>query len=435
MPTIMRNGVATYVSIQEYNDALAKHRNQVLGIDTNSGKLKHYNVEDLGKIWINGQEFSGMAYQGFSTVNTKTYVEEPKRANDGSIPNINDYDTFVVPRCTINFKYLNIYDYQRLCEAVQSNEFYVEYYDKQFVDSTTGTLLKVKHKMYAEPEEMAKLYNVGTDVFGVLDYDVSFIGTLNDLEEYNVIFDGNGADIFGSPTVYNSSIEYKKGDRVYIEDSVGKRYFEAIWYSNSFKNDEGQIELTNTEYWSKHDLFEYVETSTYEKGNVVYQNIINDKNEQIGRRYYIALQYVTLDSNGKNRPLTDTSYWQMITAKTYNTQTTYSSNKTSSTDTVLGQFALNTDGTEIYEAIYYKETFSGYDPTNTTYWMQLALGEGVKVQWGNSIVVPSPMELFNAPTDKVSNRWSTIPDGTGYIYNPTQSLNVFKNLTLYAIWE
>ena len=165
MPLVMKNGVPTHISVEEYNKQLSKHRKEVLGIDEESGKLRHYTVEDLGKFWINGQEFSGLAYQGLSTVNTKTYVDEPTRSNDGSIPNINDHDTFVVPRMTANLKYFNIQDYQRLCEATMSNEFKVSYYDKQFYDATTDTLQKVTHNMYAEPEEMAKLYNVGADVF------------------------------------------------------------------------------------------------------------------------------------------------------------------------------------------------------------------------------------------------------------------------------
>ena len=83
MPTIMRNGKPTYVSVEEYNRELSQFRKDILKIDENTGKIRHYKVEDLDKVWINGQEFSGMAYQGLLTVNTKTYVEEPTRANDG----------------------------------------------------------------------------------------------------------------------------------------------------------------------------------------------------------------------------------------------------------------------------------------------------------------------------------------------------------------
>lgn len=430
MPTILRNGVPTYISVEKYNEELAKRRKEVLGVNESTSRLESYNVEDLGKIWINGQEFSGMSYQGFSTVNTKTYVEEPSRANDGSIPNINDYDTFVVPRCKINFKYLNIKDYQRLCEAVQSNEFLVSYYDKQFIDPKTGTLLKVEHKMYCEPEEMAKLYNVGTDVFGVLDYEVSFIGTLNDLETFTVTYDGNGGSSVQTPELYDSLKGYKKGDIVYLEDSnKNRRYFQAIYYINSFKG----IDLTNESYWKPHSVSQYSVETEYQKDNIVYEVKTNEDNKT-SYTFYIAVY------NGKftNQPLTDTYYWKPINATKYNNSKTYSSNKISSSDTTnLGNFVYQDvlPTNIIYEAIYYVDTFSGQHPTNTTYWASIT-NEGVSVKWGQSIVIADPLQLFNKPQDFSSAKeWNTSPNGTGYTYKVGQSLNVYKNMTLYAIWE
>lgn len=139
-------------------------------------------VPNLDSVIIAGNEFKGIGYQGLLTVNSKTYVESPTRSNDGSMPNINDHDSFIVPRCKINFKYLKIEDYQRLCRILNSaNEFPVTYYDKEVGDFVT-------HLMYAEPEEMKKIFNVGTYVFGVLDYDVSFIGTLNQRKEMSVTY-------------------------------------------------------------------------------------------------------------------------------------------------------------------------------------------------------------------------------------------------------
>lgn len=139
-------------------------------------------MENMDSIWIGGEEFTGIGYQGLLTVNTKTYVQTPTRANDGSIPNINDHDTFIVPRAKVNFKLFSIEDYQRLCRIITgSNEFTVKYYDKQIGDFVT-------HNMYCEPLEMHKMFNVGTRVIGVLDYEISFIGTLNGLNEYTVIY-------------------------------------------------------------------------------------------------------------------------------------------------------------------------------------------------------------------------------------------------------
>lgn len=450
MPTIMRNGVPTHISIEEYNETLAKHRKEVLGIDENTGKLRHYKVEDLGKIWINGQEFTGMAYQGLLTVNTKTYVEEPTRSNDGSIPNINDYDTFVVPRCKVNFKYFNIEDYRRLCEAVQSNEFTVKYYDKQFNEF-------VLHKMYCEPEEMAKLYNVGTDVFGVLDYEVSFIGTLNDLNTHKVVYDANMGSIKGNPQLYQDGETYSKDSEntddpkyiVYLDtipvDLSKRRYFKAVFYENSFTPEkEGQdtIDITNTKYWLARNLYVYNESTEYNENfaisglesdrEIAYEIVTNEKGEEIGRNYYMAIY----NGSFTGRPFSDNLYWQKISVSKYVRTKTYSSNRVSLSDTTYGNFVIvNDEDTIIYEAVFYNSEFSSFDPTNTKYWAKLPLGTGVDVKWGNSIVVESPETLFNAPSGKSADEWNTSPAGTGYTYYPNQSLNVFRDLTLYAQWK
>lgn len=166
-------------------------------------------VPNLDSIIIAGNEFKGIGYQGLLTVNTKTYVESPSRSNDGSMPNINDHDTFVVPRCKINFKYLKIEDYQRLCRILNSaNEFPVTYYDKESGDFVT-------HMMYVEPEEMKRIFNVGTYVFGVLDYDVSFIGTLNQRQQMTVTYKVSGAS--SSLAVVTTT---EKGNNLYWGDSI-----------------------------------------------------------------------------------------------------------------------------------------------------------------------------------------------------------------------
>ena len=73
---------------------------------------------ELDVVKINGEPFKGIGYNGLLTVNTKTYKTSPVRSGDGSIPNINDYATFIVPRADINFKYMTIEDYQRFCTAI-----------------------------------------------------------------------------------------------------------------------------------------------------------------------------------------------------------------------------------------------------------------------------------------------------------------------------
>lgn len=193
--------------------------------------------EKLDTISIAGQEFKGIGYRGLMTVNSKTYVTEPTRSNDGSIANIDDYATFIVPRCKVNFKYFSIEDYQRLCHILNSaNQFQVTFFDKQFGERRT-------YMMYVEPEEMAKLYNVGSSVIGLLDYEISFIGTLNDLEKFEVSYIVSNLTKKTIPQ-YSSTNTYSKGDVVYsiVEDST--HYYKYTNDTSSSGKD-----LTDEEYW------------------------------------------------------------------------------------------------------------------------------------------------------------------------------------------
>ena len=144
---------------------------------------------------------------GLSSVNTKTYVEEPTRSNDGSIPNINDYETFYVPRVKFNFKFFTIADYMAFCIAVAPNEFNVEYFDKTFG-------MRVSHKMYMEPEELTALFNIETKVIGILDYEVSLIGTNNDMNTYSLSYNINGGGSLISHLVFDIGTTYDPNDIV-----------------------------------------------------------------------------------------------------------------------------------------------------------------------------------------------------------------------------
>ena len=139
----------------------------------------------LTDITINGYVSKG--YSDFACINSKTYVVEPERASDGSIPDINAYQVFYVPRVKISFKYMKIEDYQRFLVAIEPNEFIVSYFDYTKGDT-------VYHKMYCEPQELEKLHSHRLEILGVLNKEISLIGTLNSLETYALTYMANGGN-------------------------------------------------------------------------------------------------------------------------------------------------------------------------------------------------------------------------------------------------
>lgn len=134
-------------------------------------------------ISINGYIFKG--YSDFTCINSKTYVVEPERADNGSMPDINNHVTFFVPRVQISFKYMKIKDYQRFLVAIEPNEFVVSYFDY-----TKGEV--VYHKMYCEPQELEKIHTYRLEVLGILNKTISLIGTLNPIDTFALTYSANG---------------------------------------------------------------------------------------------------------------------------------------------------------------------------------------------------------------------------------------------------
>lgn len=158
----------------------------------------------LTDITINGYIFKG--YSDFSCINSKTYVVEPERASNGSIPDINAYQVFYVPRVRISFKYMKIEDYQRFLIAIEPNEFVVSYFDY-----TKGQT--VFHKMYCEPQELEKLHSYRLDVLGILDKQISLIGTLNSVDTFSLTYIANGGigGIAGTSFVMGQTLHISDG--------------------------------------------------------------------------------------------------------------------------------------------------------------------------------------------------------------------------------
>lgn len=168
---------------------------------------ENYRVTVLDQVEIDGNVIRG--YIEYSFLNEKSYFEQPIRANDGSIENINTYATFLTPRLIIKYNMMNIEDYRKLMTLLMSkNEFTVTCYDP-VLDK------RVTHKMYAAPTQMPIIYQQYLMALGVQEFSVELIGTNNDVEDYTLTYDYN------IPYPYDISFPQGTSTQVFKKNASG----------------------------------------------------------------------------------------------------------------------------------------------------------------------------------------------------------------------
>ena len=201
----------------------------------------------LEPIIIGAERFDD--YSSFLCVNTKTYQTTPERAMNGSIPDINDIQTFIVPRVKIKFDKMSIQDFRRMLKAIEPNEFPVQYYDYE-QDKI------VRRYMYIEPREMAEIYNIGFEILDVLGYEFSFIGTLNDEEPVVITYfthlDNKAEPVryFSDNFSYGQTLRIRDGESLSSDRVPDGKHF-VCWYLN---NEPTQIYLSNQRIYATSNL-------------------------------------------------------------------------------------------------------------------------------------------------------------------------------------
>lgn len=143
---------------------------------------EHYKATQLDRIIIDGELITG--YFEYSFLEEKSYKEQPLRADDSSMPEIDNITTFLTPRIIIRYNMMNIEDYRKLMRKLQSkNSFDVECYD--IVEDA-----RVKHNMYFAPPQMPVIYQQYLMALGVQEFTIELIGT-NNSQTYKVLYDFN----------------------------------------------------------------------------------------------------------------------------------------------------------------------------------------------------------------------------------------------------
>ena len=188
---------------------------------------REYNAVDIDKVVINGNTFTN--YGVYSFIWEKTYLEEPQRASDGSMPNLPSHITFLTAHLIMDFSIMSIDDYRKIMKLHHgANEFIVECYDPIYNR-------KIKVKMYFTTEQMAKLHTIARkrlkadgswedfiELAGVRSYSVEMIGTNNDLDLVTVRYNYNAPlDESGNPIYPNGApVTPEAEESVYIGEEI-----------------------------------------------------------------------------------------------------------------------------------------------------------------------------------------------------------------------
>lgn len=203
-----------------------------------------YGQSQIDRILIDGTPFTG--YLEYSHLDELTYKEQPERALDGQIKNLNGYITFLTPRIVIKYSMANIEEYRDLMQLIQSKrEFIVEYYDIVHSSRTVAN-------MYFAPQKLPKLFNQMANAMGVIDLEVELIGTNVPLSQVSVTYDSN-SPVSSIQDRQEGSPQIKKGQQLIIgqgitipndEPITSEGFTFNIW--NSLKNGKG-LSYSNTQ--------------------------------------------------------------------------------------------------------------------------------------------------------------------------------------------
>lgn len=141
------------------------------------------DLEDVKQLWYGlevgtSDEDYNEVYNGYSCENVLTYTQEPSRDLSGLLHN-EDIQRFYIPTATFSFSYVNADIYSKLIQILNTEKFYVQYYDYEIMKD-------VIRDMYMTEHSLSRFHNVGADIKGFVDVEVTFVSRMS-YETYDVL--------------------------------------------------------------------------------------------------------------------------------------------------------------------------------------------------------------------------------------------------------
>lgn len=220
----------------------------------------NYVRTQLDRIEIDGEEIQG--YFEYSFMEEKSYKTQPVRSDDGSIQDLENYQTFLTPRLIIKYNMMEIEDYRKLMKKLKSkNSFVVTCYD--IVEDK-----RVTHEMYFAPPQMPIIYQQYLMALGIQEYTIELIGT-NYKQHFEITYDfnlplGMPSLTITSQTKYANYTELNTIGNIYINDSTLLKDYALIsdfsligWNTN--RDGSGYMYEDGLQYYVSSDIVLYAQ--------------------------------------------------------------------------------------------------------------------------------------------------------------------------------
>lgn len=151
-------------------------------------------TDNFTKITIDGIDISD--YSQYYVINHITKKEEPKRAVNFSLSNINDIIQIEIPEIFITFKYIPIELYRQLFKATRKAEFKVVYYDQDY-DEIRTNMFYLKEPSSISPHSWgaSRFQNKNKAFLGFRDYKLDLVCTLNPISDLDIQLQYNSVQI------------------------------------------------------------------------------------------------------------------------------------------------------------------------------------------------------------------------------------------------
>lgn len=391
-------------------------------------RLSLYGTKNLTTFKLDNEVYSG--YKGYSFFWEQTLVKEPERS-EGGVIDLSTHAWFLTPHLVIDFSMISYDDFMRLSKQRLSKlEFVLEFYDTVFQQV-------IRRKVYLAPEEQPKFNLVArmlngerwTEIVGIKDFSVEFIGTNKDLDNITITYHSNPPSSSGTSDSVQTSTDLQIGEEVLIGSGITMPTINGYTFEkwNTDKNGNGEEYANDTARTLQGNLVLYAQwtssatktlTYNYGKSNAMIDSTNGEYvyskqvtyNQSIGSLPTFDIR-PSVEENGK-------TYYPYENGAWYKTPTK-ASNSVPLTDNTIYWVNGSTQIYLLYDIKSYQLSFV----TNSNYTIN-----PMQIQYGTKVALPN----INKQGYKLDGWYTTSTFEQGTLFN---GIMPPYPITLYAKWS